>query len=131
MQNRIYFSEDGDSEGDSEVSFFNISYSLRWQTNKSEKLLSGDVEVKLKKLLNEKALSLSIKIKKLIILKENKVILNVCAMPSHSPYFIVTQLKEYTDRAIRIAVPDFDHNRSYIWSKHHSIDSYAATREDP
>lgn len=83
---------------------FNIGYHLIWCTKYRRKLLTGDVEARLKVLLIGKAEDLGVSIETMEVMP-NHVHLFVKTSPVDSPHYIVQQFKGYTSRILHAEFP--------------------------
>jgi putative transposase len=67
-------------------------------------MLVGDVEIRLKELLYEKAEEIDVQIAKLEIMPDH-IRAFVKTWPINAPHYIVRQLKSYTARVLRLEFP--------------------------
>ncbi|MDR1379218.1 MAG: IS200/IS605 family transposase [Synergistaceae bacterium] len=88
----------------SNASVFNIGYHLIWCPKYRRKVLVGDVEIRLKELLYEKADEIDVQIAKLDIMPDH-IHAFVKTRPINAPHYIVRQLKGYTARVLRLEFP--------------------------
>ena len=88
----------------SNTSVFNIGYHLIWCPKYRRKVLVGDVEIRLKELLYEKAGEINVQIAKLEIMQDH-VHAFVKTRPTNAPHHIVRQFKGYTARILRLEFP--------------------------
>lgn len=80
---------------------FNIGYHLIWCPKYRRKVLRGDVEVRLKELLLQKAEQIKIRIEKMEVMPDHIHLFIKCS-PVDSPHYIVQQLKGFSSRMLRL-----------------------------
>lgn len=112
----------------SNKSIYNIGYHLIWCPKYRRKVLTGDIERRLKELLNEKANELELKIEKMEIMPDH-VHLFVKASPVDSPHFIVQQLKGKSSHQLRREYPDLL-NLPTLWTRSYYCESVGHISED-
>lgn len=78
----------------------NIKYHIIWCPKYRRRVLTGDIEKRLRQLLKEKAADIGIHIVTMEIMSDH-VHLFVHASPIDSPHYIVQQLKGFTSRILR------------------------------
>jgi putative transposase len=88
----------------SNTSVFNIGYHLIWCPKYRRKVLVGDMEIRLKELLFEKAAELDIQIALLEVMPDH-IHVFVKTKPTNAPHYIVQQFKGYTSRILRSEFP--------------------------
>ncbi len=101
---------------------FNIGYHLIWCTKYRRKVLSGDVETRLKELMIEKANSLNIEIGSMEVMPDH-IHLFIKAKPIHSPHFIVQQFKGYSSRILRDEFPFLKSRIPTLWTRSYYCES--------
>ena len=101
---------------------FNIGYHLIWCTKYRRKVLSGDVETRLKELMIEKANSLDIEIGSMEVMPDH-IHLFIKAKPIHSPHFIVQQFKGYSSRILRDEFPFLKSRIPTLWTRSYYCES--------
>lgn len=79
---------------------YNVSYHLIWCSKYRRKVLSGDVELRLKQLLEERSRENGWSLEKMEVMPDH-VHVFIKATPSDSPAHIVSQLKGYTSFKLR------------------------------
>lgn len=84
----------------SESCFYNVSYHFIWCPKYRRKILTGEIEKRLKEILTEKADSLGIEIAEMEIMPDH-VHLFIKSSPVYAPHYIVAQLKGYSSRLLR------------------------------
>ena len=80
---------------------FNIGYHLIWCPKYRRRVLRGDIEVKLKQLLLQKAEQIKIRIEKMEVMPDHIHLFIKCS-PVDSPHYIVQQLKGFSSRMLRL-----------------------------
>ena len=101
---------------------YNCGYHLIWCPKYRRKVLDGDVEERLRELLQEKAANLEMKIHEMQIMPD-QVHLFVKAPPTLPLHHIVVQLKGYTSRILR---QEFAHLRSRLpslWTRSYYVET--------
>lgn len=83
---------------------FNIGYHFIWCTKYRRKLLTGEVENRLKILLLGKAEELGISIETMEVMPDH-IHLFIKTSPVNSPHYIVQQLKGYTSHELNAEFP--------------------------
>ena len=101
---------------------YNVNYHLIWCPKYRRKVLTGEVETRLKGLLNEKAKKIDVTIEKLEVMPDH-VHLFVKASPVDSPHFIVQQLKGYTSRILRSEFPFLKSRLPTLWTRSYYCES--------
>ena len=112
----------------SSTAIFNLSYHLIWCPKYRRPVLTEDVQLRMRELLQEKALELGIEIVEANILPDH-VHLFVKTKPIHSPQFVVGQLKGYTSRMLRQEFPKLKSRLPTLWTRSYYIDSVGILNE--
>ena len=112
----------------SSTAVFNLSYHLIWCPKYRRPVLTEDIQIRMRELLEEKALELGIEIVEANILLDH-VHLFVKSMPIHSPQFIIGQLKGYTSRILRQEFPKLKSRLPTLWTRSYYIDSVGKLNE--
>jgi putative transposase len=107
---------------------YNLGYHIIWSPKYRRKVLTGNIERRLKELLYEKATELELKIEKMEIMPDH-VHLFVKASPVDSPHFIVQQLKGYSSHQLRREYPDLL-NLPSLWTRSYYCESVGHISED-
>ena len=108
---------------------YNIGYHLIWCSKYRRKVLTGDVETRLKELLAEKAGQIDIEIVQMEIMPDH-VHLFVKATPVNSPHYIVQQLKGYTSRVLRQEFPSLKSRLPSLWTRSYYCESVGHISEE-
>jgi len=83
---------------------FNIGYHLIWCPKYRRKILTGEIEKRLKELLMNKSNQIDVTIENMEILPDH-VHLFVKSSPVNGPHYIVRQLKGFSSRMLRLEFP--------------------------
>jgi len=112
----------------SNKAIYNLGYHLIWCPKYRKKILIGKIEQKLRKLLNDKAKELNMKIEIMEILPDH-VHLFIKADPTLGVHFIVQQLKGYTSNLMR---KEFLELRKLptLWTRSYYCESVGHISED-
>lgn len=108
---------------------YNIGYHLIWCPKYRRKVLVGNVEVRLKELLYQKANELGINIDALEVMPDHTHLF-IKSSPVLSPHYIVQQLKGYTSHELR---QEFAHLRSRLptlWTRSYYCESVGHISEE-
>ncbi|NJD38472.1 MAG: IS200/IS605 family transposase [Geobacter sp.] len=106
----------------SNKAIFNIGYHLIWCTKYRRKILVGDIESRLKILLNGKAEEIGLSIETMEIMPDH-VHLFVKSSPVDSPHYIVQQLKGMTSRILRSEFPEIKRRVPTLWTRSYYCES--------
>lgn len=108
---------------------FNIGYHFIWCPKYRRAVLSGQIGIRLKTVLESKAKSLNVDILKMEIMPDH-VHLFVKATPVDSPHFIVGQLKGYSSRVLRNEYPKLKSRLPSLWTRSYYCESVGHISED-
>jgi len=108
---------------------YNIGYHLIWCSKYRRKVLTDDVEKRLKDLIFEKAKSLDLKIEKMEVMPDH-IHCFIKASPVDSPHFIVQQLKGYTSRILRKEFKSLRTRIPTLWTRSYFCESVGHISED-
>lgn len=101
---------------------FNIGYHLIWCVKYRRKILSGEIEARLKVLLGDKAEDIGITIESMEVMPDH-VHLFVKASPVNSPHYIVQQLKGMTSRILRLEFHEVKSRLPSLWTRSYYCES--------
>jgi len=101
---------------------YNVSYHIIWCPKYRRKILTGQVEIRLKELLLQKAETLEITIAKMEVMPDH-VHLFVKASPIEAPHHIVQQFKGYTSRILRKEFPDLKSRLPTLWTRSYYLET--------
>jgi putative transposase len=111
------------------TTIYNIGYHLIWCPKYRRKILTGDIENRLRDLLFEKGTEVGIIIEKMEILPDH-VHLFVKSPPTASPHWIVQQLKGYSSRILRQEYPVLKSRMPTLWTRSYYCESVGHISED-
>ena len=106
----------------SNKSVFNIGYHLIWCPKYRRPVLTNEIDIRLKELLNEKAKELNINILSMEIMPDH-VHLFIKSTPVDAPHFIVQQLKGYTSRILRKEFKTLKSRLPTLWTRSYYCES--------
>lgn len=101
---------------------FNLGYHLIWCPKYRRKVLTGEVETRLKELLFEKAGRMGITIERLEVMPDH-VHLFVKTDPTFAPHYIVQQLKGYTSFQLRKEFESLVRRLPSLWTRSYYAES--------
>lgn len=101
---------------------YNLGYHLIWCPKYRRPVLVGEIETRLKILLEEKAKELGISIETMMILPDY-VHLFIKSQPVASPHFIVQQFKGYTSRILRKEFTTLRTRIPTLWTRSYYCES--------
>ena len=108
---------------------FNIGYHLIWCPKYRRKVLTGEIEQRLKTLLLSKAADIAVTIETMEVMPDH-VHLFVKAGPADSPHFIVQQLKGYTSRVLRQEFASLKSKLPTLWTRSYFCESVGCISEE-
>jgi putative transposase len=97
-------------------SVYNCSYHLIWTPKFRRKVLTGQIEVRLKELLNQKSTEHGWQIEKMEVMPDH-VHVFIKVTPSDSPVFVVSQLKGFTSFTLRKEFPSLKTRLPTLWTR--------------
>ena len=104
-------------------SVFNLKFHLVWCPKYRLKVLIGEVEQRLKELLNKKAKELNIVIEKMEVMPDHTHLFLSCNNTNISPNKIAAQLKGYTSHELRKEFKHLTTRMPTLWSRSYYIGS--------
>ena len=110
-------------------SVHNIGYHLIWCTKYRRKLLTPDVEQRLKTLLEEKSQQLEVLIKTMEVMPDHVRVFIECS-PKHTPHLAVKGLKGYTSRMLRREFATLRSRVPTLWTNSYYMESIGNISED-
>ena len=108
---------------------YNVCYHIIWCPKYRRKVLEGDVEIRLKELLHEKAEELEIEIEEMEVMPDH-LHLFVNATPALAPHHIVQQFKGLTSRRLREEFPSLKSRLPSLWTRSYYIETIGHISED-
>ncbi|WP_299460075.1 IS200/IS605 family transposase [uncultured Microscilla sp.] len=106
----------------SKNSVYNLGYHIIWCPKYRRKVLTQEIQTRLKELLLSKAKDLGIEIETMEIMTDH-VHLFIKAKPVDAPHFIIGQLKGYTSRHLRQEFPQLKSRLPTLWTRSYYIES--------
>ncbi|NDV84968.1 IS200/IS605 family transposase [Bacteroides sp. 51] len=101
---------------------YNVSYHIIWCPKYRRKLLTGEVEIRLKELLTFKSEQNGWEIKKMEIMPDH-VHVFIKATPSDSIAHIVSQLKGFTAYQLRSEFPHLKTRVPTLWTRSYYVET--------
>ena len=108
---------------------YNVCYHIIWCPKYRRKVLEGDVKIRLKELLHEKAEELEIEIEEMEVMPDH-LHLFVNATPALAPHHIVQQFKGLTSRRLREEFPSLKSRLPSLWTRSYYIETIGHISED-
>lgn len=108
---------------------YNIGYHIIWCPKYRRKVLEGDIAIRLKDLLRQKAQENSWKIKKMEVMPDH-VHVFIKATPSDSVAHIVGQLKGYTSRTLRKEFNSLCTRLPTLWTRSYYVETIGHISEE-
>ena len=108
---------------------YNIGYHIIWCPKYRRKVLTGDVEQRLRELLFEKASQLDCTIETMEIMPDHVHVFIKCP-PTLAPHFVVQQLKGYSSRILRETMPKLKSRLPTLWTRSYFCESVGCISED-
>ena len=99
-----------------------MGYHLIWCPKYRRKVLTGDIEQRLKELLLIKSQDISVKIEQMEVMPDH-VHIFVKTDPTNSPHYIVQQLKGYTSRLLRQEFASLKSRLPTLWTRSYFCES--------
>jgi len=106
----------------SNTTVYNVGYHLIWCPKYRREVLTGDVRIRLKELLVEKAEKINVSIENMEIMPDH-VHLFVKSTPVNAPHYIVQQLKGYTSRMLRQEFPKLKSRLPTLWTRSYYVET--------
>ena len=106
----------------SNKSVYNVGYHLIWCPKYRRQVLVGEIEMRLKELLNIKAGEIGVNIEKMEVMPDH-VHLFVKTDPTMSPHFVIQQFKGYTSRMLRQEFPHLKSKLPTLWTRSYYAES--------
>ena len=101
---------------------YNLAYHLIWCPKYRRKVLINGIDIRLKELLNEKAIELGVVIENMEVMPDH-VHLFVKCEPSDAPQFLVGQFKGYSSRILREEFPELKSKLPTLWTRSYFAES--------
>jgi len=113
----------------SNTTIYNLGYHIIWCPKYRRKVLVGDIEKRLRELLNEKASQIEVTIETLEIMPDH-LHLFVKTSPTASPHWIVQQLKGYTSHELRREFRELRTRLPSLWTRSYYVESCGHISEE-
>lgn len=113
----------------SEASVYNIGYHLIWCTKYRRKVLTPEIECRLKELIREKAEELDIEIAEMETMPDH-IHIFVKSKPIYAPHFLVQQFKGYSSRVLREEFPKLKSRLPSLWTRSYFCESVGCISAD-
>jgi putative transposase len=108
---------------------YTVCYHIIWCPKYRRKVLEGDVEIRLKELLHDKAEELEVEIEEMEVMPDH-LHLFVNASPALAPHHIVQQFKGLTSRRLREEFPSLKSRLPSLWTRSYYIETIGHISED-
>jgi putative transposase len=108
---------------------YNVCYHIIWCPKYRRKVLEGDVEIRLKELLHDKAEELEVEIEEMEVMPDH-LHLFVNASPALAPHHIVQQFKGLTSRRLREEFPSLKSRLPSLWTRSYYMETIGHISED-
>lgn len=106
----------------SETSVYNLGYHLIWCTKYRRKVLTPEIETRLKELMRKKAEELDIEIAEMETMPDH-IHIFVKSKPIYAPHFLVQQFKGYSSRVLREEFPELKSRLPSLWTRSYFCES--------
>ena len=113
----------------SKSTVYNLAYHLIWCTKYRRPVLVGEIEKRLRDLLELKAKEIDVNIEEMEIMPDH-VHLFVKAEPVASPHWIVQQFKGYTSNVLRREFPELKSRIPSLWTRSYYVESIGHISEE-
>lgn len=110
-------------------SVYNCSYHLIWTPKFRRKVLTGEIEIRLKELLTQKATEHGWEIDKMEVMPDH-VHVFIKVTPSDSPVFVVSQLKGFSSFLLRKEFPTLKSKLPTLWTRSFYCETIGHISED-
>lgn len=108
---------------------FNLGYHLIWCSKYRRKVLTGDIEQRLKELVVQKANELGITVVTMEVMPDH-VHLFVKSKPTYAPHFVVQQLKGYSSKVLRNEFETLRTRIPTLWTRSYFCESVGNISEN-
>jgi len=113
----------------SKSTVYNINYHIIWCVKYRKKLLVGNLELRLKELLLQKAKDIDVTIKKMETDKDH-IHMFISASPTSGIHWIVQQFKGVTSRILRQEFSDARTKVPSLWTRSYYVETIGHISED-
>jgi len=101
---------------------YNIGYHIIWCPKYRRRVLTGNVELRLKELLVEQSTKNGYSIESMEVMPDH-IHIFIKVDPTDSPHKVVQQLKGYTSRILRIEFPNLKTRMPTLWTRSYYCES--------
>jgi putative transposase len=108
---------------------YSLKYHIVWCPKYRRPVLTGQVELRLKELLHEKAKELKAEIVALEIMSDH-VHIFIETDPTESPAHLVSQFKGFTSHQLRNEFPELKSRLPTLWSRSYFVSSVGHVSEE-
>lgn len=108
---------------------FNIKYHLIWCPKFRRPVLIDEVEARLRDLLYKRASELESEIENLQVMPDH-VHAFVATPPTLAPHYVVSQLKGYSSRILRLEFPELKSRLPCLWTRSYYCESVGHISEE-
>lgn len=106
----------------SKTSIYNLGYHIIWCPKYRRKVLVGEIETRLKELINIKCNELECDIQELEVMPDH-VHMFVKTKPTIAPHFLVQQIKGYTSKILRTEFNELKSRLPNMWTRSYYVES--------
>lgn len=113
----------------SKTCVYNLGYHLIWCTKYRRKVLSPNIELRLKELIHKKAEEIEVEIVEMETMSDH-IHIFVKSKPTYSPHFIVQQFKGYSSRILREEFAELRSRLPSLWTRSYFCESVGCISAD-
>ena len=113
----------------SKTCVYNLGYHLIWCTKYRRKVLTPEIESRLKELIREKADALEVEIVEMETMPDH-IHIFVKSKSTYSPHFIVQQFKGYSSRILREEFAELRSRLPSLWTRSYFCESVGCISAD-
>jgi putative transposase len=106
----------------SRTTVYNVSYHIIWCVKYRRKILTDNIDKRLKELIIEKSKDIDIQIEKMETDKDH-IHLFIKASPTKAIHWIVQQLKGYTSRILRQEISEVRTRLPSLWTRSYYVET--------
>jgi len=101
---------------------YNIGYHIIWCPKYRRRVLTGNIELRLKELLVEQSTKNGYSIESMEVMPDH-IHIFIKVDPTDSPHKVVQQLKGYTSRMLRMEFPNLKTRMPTLWTRSYYCES--------
>lgn len=113
----------------SETCVYNLGFHLIWCTKYRRKVLTPEIESRLKELIREKADELEVEIVEMETMPDH-IHIFVKSKPTYAPHFLVQQFKGYSSRVLREEFAELRSRLPSLWTRSYFYESVGCISAD-